>query len=191
MSKSKYKIIFAGPVGSGKTTAITSISETPPISTNESASDMTAIRKAETTVAMDYGILNLENGDILHLYGTPGQQRFDFMWEILAEGALGLVLLIDNRRENPFGDLSFYLKSFAKLVNETGVVIGVTGMDIKNTPTLKSYHEALAKLSGDDEQLIKHRNIPIFEVDARKKRDISIMLEALLHSINSTQGETA
>lgn len=191
MSKSKYKIIFAGPVGSGKTTAIASISDVPPISTNESASDMTAIRKAETTVAMDYGILNLENGDILHLYGTPGQQRFDFMWEILSEGALGLVLLIDNRRENPFGDLNFYLKAFAKLINETGVVIGVTGMDIKSSPSLTSYHETLKSLCGDRNHLIKHRNIPIFEVDARKKRDISIMLEALLHSINTAQGASA
>lgn len=191
MSKSKYKIIFAGPVGSGKTTAIASISDTPPISTNEAASDMTAIRKAETTVAMDYGILNLENGDILHLYGTPGQQRFDFMWEILAEGALGLVLLIDNRRENPFGDLSFYLKAFSKLINETGVVIGVTGMDIKASPTLKNYHDTLSKLSGDSSKLIRHKNLPIFEVDARKKRDVSIMLEALLHSINSSQSVSA
>lgn len=185
MSKSKYKIIFAGPVGSGKTTAIASISDVPPISTNESASDMTAIRKAETTVAMDYGVLNLENGDILHLYGTPGQQRFDFMWEILSEGALGLVLLIDNRRENPFGDLGFYLKAFAPLINETGVAIGVTGMDIKAQPALSQYHQELVKLCGEN-KIIRHRNVPIFEVDARKKRDISIMLEALLHSISST-----
>lgn len=191
MSKNKYKIIFAGPVGSGKTTAIASISDTPPISTNEAASDMTAIRKAETTVAMDYGSLNLENGDVLHLYGTPGQQRFDFMWEILAEGALGLVLLIDNRRENPFGDLSFYLKAFGKLIKETGVVIGVTGMDVKSKPALADYHEMLHKLASDSEKVIESHNIPVFEVDARKKRDVSVMLEALLHSINSKQESVA
>lgn len=189
--KSKFKIIFAGPVGSGKTTAIASISDKPPISTNESASDMTAIRKKETTVAMDYGVMNLENGDILHLYGTPGQQRFDFMWEILAEGGLGLVLLVDNRRENPFGDLAFYLKSFNKFINETGVVIGVTGMDVKTTPTLDQYQDELDRLNSDTHTRIVQAGVPIFEVDARKKHDISVMLEALLYSISTKQDKTA
>lgn len=175
---SKYKIIFSGPVGSGKTTAIASISDKPPISTNEAASDMTAIRKSETTVAMDYGVLQLENGDVLHLYGTPGQQRFDFMWEILSSGGLGLVLLVDNRRENPFGDLAFYSKAFRKFIDETGVVIGVTGMDIKATPTLSQYQQELKKLG---------LHAPVFEVDARKKKDVSVMLEALLYSISTMQ----
>ncbi len=191
MKKNRYKIIFAGPVGSGKTTAIASISDKPPISTNEAASDMTAIRKAETTVAMDYGILNLDNGDILHLYGTPGQQRFDFMWEILSEGGLGLILLIDNRRDNPFGDLAFYLKAFQQLISDTGVVIGVTGMDIKSTPTLKQYQTELARLTAESHGKDAKLGVPIFEVDARKKRDISVMLEALLYSISTAQDKSA
>jgi len=191
MKKNRYKIIFTGPVGSGKTTAITSISDKPPISTNEAASDMTAIRKAETTVAMDYGILHLDNGDILHLYGTPGQQRFDFMWEILAEGGLGLVLLIDNRRDKPFGDLAFYLKAFHQLIDETGVVIGVTGMDIKATPTLADYQAEFAKIMANSQAKSAPTAVPIFEVDARKKRDISVMLEALLYSISTAEGNPA
>ena len=76
---SQYKIIFTGPVGAGKTTAITSISDVPLIKTDEAASDMTKQRKAETTVAMDYGIMNLKDNEKIHLYGTPGQERFDFM----------------------------------------------------------------------------------------------------------------
>lgn len=191
MKRNRYKIIFTGPVGSGKTTAITSISDKPPISTNEAASDMTAIRKAETTVAMDYGILHLDNGDILHLYGTPGQQRFDFMWEILAEGGLGLVLLIDNRRDNPFGDLAFYLKAFHQLIDETGVVIGVTGMDIKATPTLADYQAELGKIMANSQAKSAPTAVPIFEVDARKKRDISVMLEALLYSISTAESNPA
>ena len=113
----KYKIIFTGPVGAGKTTAIAAISDKPPISTNEAASDMTTSRKSQTTVAMDYGVKYLDNSDILHLYGTPGQERFNFMWDILTEGGLGLMLLIDNRRDNPFGDLSFYLNAFKEFID--------------------------------------------------------------------------
>lgn len=173
---SKYKIIFAGPVGAGKTTAIAAISDKPPVSTNETASDMTGRRKAQTTVAMDYGIKYLDNGDVLHLYGTPGQQRFDFMWDILVEGGLGLMLLIDNRRDNPFGDLAFYLKAFRGFIDQTGVVIGVSGMDVKPKPSLAQYRDELKRLG---------LSVPVFEVDARRQRDVSIMLEALLYSISA------
>ena len=91
---SQYKVIFTGPVGAVKTTAINSIIDVPPIKTDASASDMTKSRKASTTVAMDYGIMNLAGGEKLHLYGTPGQERFDFMWDILTTGGIGLVLLL-------------------------------------------------------------------------------------------------
>ncbi len=85
----QHKIIFAGPVGAGKTTAIKSLSDIPVMTTDEDATDMTTNRKPQTTVAMDYGLLKLEGGERVHLYGTPGQERFDFMWDILTEGGLG------------------------------------------------------------------------------------------------------
>lgn len=173
---SKYKVIFTGPVGAGKTTAIAAISDKPPVSTNELASDMTVSRKAKTTVAMDYGIKYLDNGDILHLYGTPGQQRFDFMWEILVENGLGLMLLIDNRRDNPLADLAFYLKAFKAFIAKAGVAVGVVGMDVKAKPLLGQYQQTLKTLG--------YATVPVFQVDARSKRDVSIMLEALLYSIS-------
>ena len=73
----QHKIIFAGPVGAGKTTAIGAISDIPPITTDAVASDMTANRKPNTTVAMDYGLMKLDGLERVHLYGTPGQERFD------------------------------------------------------------------------------------------------------------------
>jgi|SRR5690554_17520 len=173
----KYKIIFTGPVGAGKTTAIAAISDKPPISTNEAASDMTTSRKSQTTVAMDYGVKYLDNSDILHLYGTPGQERFNFMWDILTEGGLGLMLLIDNRRDNPFGDLSFYLNAFKEFIDSTAVAIGVVGMDIKAKPYLQDYQQELERIG--------YKDVPLFEVDARSKHDVSIMLEALLYSISN------
>ncbi|MEE9356953.1 MAG: ATP/GTP-binding protein [Sedimenticolaceae bacterium] len=78
---SNYKIIFTGPVGARKTTAINAVSDTPVIMTDEVASDMTRTRKKSTTVAMDYGVMNLGSGERVHLYGTPGQERFNFMWD--------------------------------------------------------------------------------------------------------------
>ncbi len=172
---SQYKIIFTGPVGAGKTTAISSISDVPLIKTEEIASDMTKLRKAETTVAMDYGIMNLKGNEKIHLYGTPGQERFDFMWDILTKGGIGLVLLLDNSRADPFKDMQFFLNSFADFIQETGVAIGVTQMDISAYPTIDEYHQHL------QESNIK---VPIFSVDARKKNDVSILVQALMFALD-------
>ena len=73
------KIIFTGPVGVGKTTAISALSDEPPVQTDASASDITLVRKGYTTVAMDYGVIHLDEETKVHLYGTPGQERFNFM----------------------------------------------------------------------------------------------------------------
>ena len=172
---SNYKIIFAGPVGAGKTTAISVMSDTPPIRTDEVASDMTTTRKPKTTVALDYGSMRLSSGECIHLYGTPGQERFDFMWEILVEGALGVILLLDNTRPDPFADMRFFTESFAKLTANRYVAVGVTQMDVKATPPLTAYQDAAQQLG---------LNVPIFEVDARQRKDVSVLLRALLYSID-------
>jgi signal recognition particle receptor subunit beta len=87
------KLLISGPVSAGKTTFIGTLSETPVISTDEVATDEVALQKTHTTVALDFGELHLD-GTVIHLYGTPGQERFDFMWEILAEGACGYLILV-------------------------------------------------------------------------------------------------
>ncbi|MGC8697419.1 MAG: GTP-binding protein [Halothiobacillus sp.] len=171
----QHKIIFTGPVGAGKTTAIQSLSDIPIITTDEAATDMTANRKPQTTVAMDYGLMKLGDGERVHLYGTPGQERFDFMWEILTEGGLGLVLMLDNTRERPFQDLAFYLKAFAPFIAETQLVVGITRMDESKTPSLPEYHA----------QLKQHGyKVPVFEVDARVKKDVAALVQALLYSLD-------
>ena len=173
---SHYKIIFTGPVGAGKTTSIAALSDIPPVRTDEAASDMTVQRKAGTTVAMDYGRLDLPSGERVHLYGTPGQQRFDFMWDILIQGGIGLILLLDNTRPDPFQDLRFFLNAFREFIDQTGVVVGVTRMDLQPTPRLSDYHVQLDRCG--------RRGAPVFEVDARRRYDVSILTEALLHSID-------
>ena len=175
-----HKIIFTGPVGAGKTTAIESMSDSDIISTNETATDMTREMKDSTTVAMDYGIMKLDGGERLHLYGTPGQERFNFMWDILVEGGIGLILLLNNNRPDPFKDLKFFLESFSEFIDNTHVAIGITRMDEASTPTIRDYHEAL---NSHD------RKYPIFEVDARERGDVSLLIEALLYSLDPGLGE--
>ena len=170
----KNKIIFAGPVGSGKTTAISSVRDIMVVGTEAKASDEVAQRKSNTTVAMDYGILNLEDGGKVHLYGTPGQDRFSFMWEILSEGAMGFVILIDSARPDPLSDLEFYVNAFRKLISQCGdaVVIGVTRTELN--PQIDLLDRCNERLTA-----IK-LNIPVFEVDGRQREDVKQMLLALL-----------
>lgn len=171
----EQKIIFAGPVGAGKTTAIGSISDIPVVKTEAGATDEVALRKSNTTVAMDYGLLNLGENIKVHLYGTPGQERFSFMWDILTIGGIGLVLLVDNAREDPLADMEFYLNAFRDFIGKNEVVIGVTRMDEKPRPGLYTFHTKLAEMG---------LSVPVFEVDARDRNDIKVMLIALLASLD-------
>jgi signal recognition particle receptor subunit beta len=174
-----HKIVFAGPVGVGKTTAIATLSDTPIVRTEANASDMTRSRKDATTVAMDFGVMNLSDTERIHLYGVPGQERFDFMWEILTKGALGLVLLLDNSRREPFDDLDFYLRAFRDLIATSPIAIGINFMAGHPSPSLEDYHGYLAQKHGAETL-----RPPVFEVDARDAHDVGLLIEALLLSID-------
>jgi signal recognition particle receptor subunit beta len=175
---SVYKIIFTGPVGAGKTTAISSLSDIPIVTTEETVTDMTSERKPKTTVAMDYGRIQLANQTAVHLYGTPGQERFDFMWDILTEGGIGLVLLLDNCRDDPMQDLHFFVKAFWGFIDRTALVVGVTRTDLRSVPLVIDYARALVAIGLPQ--------VPVFEVDARRKRDVSLLVEALLCTLDPT-----
>jgi small GTP-binding protein len=95
-----YKVVITGPFNAGKTEFIRTISDIPIVTTEQRISDDFKSVKDETTVAMDYGQVRL-NSDLFHLYGTPGQPRFDFMWDILSKRMQAFVLLVDSGdREN-------------------------------------------------------------------------------------------
>jgi signal recognition particle receptor subunit beta len=174
MSPINKKIIFTGPVGAGKTTAIEIISDIPIVSTNEEITDTTKENNPQTTVAMDYGRINIGKNEIIHLYGTPGQERFSFMWDILTKDAQGLILLLDNSRENPKQDLKFYTQAFQSFIDKGELVIGVTRLDEKKSPNINDY-----RVWAEEFKL----NVPIFTIDARQRSDISSLLQALLYSI--------
>jgi signal recognition particle receptor subunit beta len=175
MKAPDHKIIFTGPVGSGKTTAIATISDIPPVLTDSQLSKNNLNQSNHTTVAMDYGILNLDQGTKVHLYGTPGLERFDFMWEILTENAIGLILLLDNTRPDTLKDMVFFLDAFSEFLKTVPLVIGVTKMDVQGKPFIDTYQQNL---------LEKSIKVPVFEVDVRRKSDVKSLLMALLFSID-------
>src|SRR3990170_5315019 len=118
-------------MGAGKTTAITAVSDITPVSTEMRNHDQESFAKDATTVALDLGQLSLEDGTVVRLYGTPGQERFSFMWEIAGRGAMGVILLIDGSSVNALSDLRTYATVFRRIAPDQPFIVGVgrTGPD--------------------------------------------------------------
>lgn len=165
------KIIFTGPVGAGKTTAIGAISEIPPVGTDVQCTDESKRLKETTTVAMDYSYISLEDGARVHLYGTPGQARFDFMWRILTQGGIGLVILVNKDHPSPVEQMEFYLDAFDQFIRETGAVIGLTRSGIADNATIEDFQKRLYE---------RNQVYPVFDIDARNSDDVKILIHALL-----------
>ena len=154
------KIIFTGPVGAGKTTAIGSISETVPVGTDVNCTDESRAIKQKTTVAMDYSYITLEDGMRIHLYGTPGQERFNFMWDILTKGGIGLVILINRDNPSPIEQMDYYLDAFQSFISDTGVVIGITRSGLNDNASLENFQQRL---------LERNQVFPVFEIEILNK----------------------
>ncbi|MDD5391520.1 MAG: ATP/GTP-binding protein [Thiothrix sp.] len=176
LSVSKYKVIFAGPVGAGKTAAVRAVTDSKHLSTDAVVSDITSLRKTTTTVAMDYGVVSLSEHEQAHIYGTPGQERFDFMWDILLKGGDALVILLDNSRNNPYRDLKHYAEAFAGFIRPGNTVIGVTHCDKPGPVSLEAYRQWASDLGVTDD---------VFQVDARKKDDILFLITKALQPLRS------
>ncbi len=164
------KIIFTGTVGSGKSQAISTISTIDVVQTDVLATDDVYDMKDTTTVAMDYGELALDDETTLALYGTPGQERFRFMWEILTRGALGVVIMVDNSRDDPLLDMETYLENFRECIANSTAVIGVTHTDVSPEPSMEKYYDYMQA---------KGYLYPVYPIDARKTEDVNLILESL------------
>ena len=171
----QYKILLTGTTGAGKTTAIAAISEMAPVRTDVKNNDP-AFAKATTTVGLEYGELTLDNGDKLRLYGTPGQERFAFMWPILSQGALGLVVLMDNSSPDPLADLAVCLKGFKGLIDEAGCVVGVGRLETHPQPDLAAYADALHAAGV---------LFPLVPVDVREQSQVLMLMDLLLTQFES------
>ena len=172
-----HKIIITGAVGVGKSTAIRTYSTSAVVDTDVRATDETSQIKKDTTVAMDYGTITLDAETKVHLYGTPGQERFDFMWEILSKGSMGLAILINAAAPDPAADLRFYLNAFKGLIvdEQIPLVIGVNRIDKTNPHHSLEYFQEVADEFRDD--------IPVLMVDVREGRDVRRLVMTLLFTI--------
>jgi signal recognition particle receptor subunit beta len=166
------KIVVTGPFAAGKTTLIRTISEITVLSTERGITDSTRSRKAETTVAMDFGRITIDRDLVLYLFGTPGQERFDFMWEILGEGMLGYVVLVDAERDDSITEAGAILDAFRRMARVPYVVA-------LNRST---------GLSEDDERGIRGAlglapEVALLPCDATDKESVKAVLLALLYSV--------
>ena len=170
-TKDPLKIVFVGNVGSGKTTAVSAISETSFISSEVKATEQDALhRKLTTTVGLEYGVTHIENTK-LHIYGTPGQRRFDFMSSIVCKGAAGMVVLIDNAHGEPLSELDYFLQFHSDFLKEHPSVIGVTHYDDDNTETnLIEYHNYV-RTNGFSSTVMR--------LDAREKNQVQRVVKKL------------
>lgn len=122
------RLVVTGTMGAGKSTFIRSVSEIEVVDTDRKATDETALLKHKTTVAFDFGRLQFGPDTALHLYGTPGQTRFDFMWDILIRKAHAYILLVAAHRPGEFR----YARRIATFMNQRAqipMIIGITHSD--------------------------------------------------------------
>ena len=173
----QYKIVFGGTMGAGKSMAIKALSEIDVLSTEALNTDLESHEKMLTTVGIDYGEITLDDGVKVGLYGTPGQERFEFIWAVICKGAIGTIVMIDHATENPLIDLDQYVQAFQPFGNY--IVIAITHIDRKPERTLSIYRDWLKA---------RELNYPLFFVDARQQDDVLLLVETLIANIEVHYG---
>lgn len=166
------KVVVTGPYAAGKTTLVRTVSEIAVVSTER---DVTggAGDKTATTVAMDFGRITLEPDLVLHLFGTPGQDRFSFMWDVLGEGMLGYVLLVDPTRPDGLEEAAGILRAF-RARSAAPYVVAVNRTDTVDDALAERVRAALGTTA------------PVVACQATDRGSVRDVLLALLESVART-----
>jgi uncharacterized protein len=167
------KMVVTGPFSAGKTQFIQSVSEIDVVATERKVTNRSenAI-KDTTTVAMDFGRITVDEDLVLYLFGTPGQKRFDFMWEILSEGMLGFIVMVDSTRPETFREARSILETF-RAYAPTPYVVAANKQDVKDAWELDDMRHAL-RLDA------KMKLLPCV---ATNKKQVKVVLLELLYTI--------
>lgn len=166
------KMVITGPFCAGKTQLIRSISEIDVVSTESKITNPAERVKPETTVAMDFGRITIDDDLVLYLFGTPGQRRFDFMWEILSEGMLGFVVVVDSARPETFREARYILQVFRSYAS-TPYVVAANKQDMPDAWSPEDLRIAL-KVDPD---------VKILPCVATDKEQVKQVVLELLYSI--------
>jgi signal recognition particle receptor subunit beta len=168
----KNRLLITGAPGAGKSSAVRSLSDIPPKVSNIYENAPHLAPDGLGSVMLDYGELFIDEDHKLELYATPGQRRFQFMWKALAAHAMGLIVLVDNRRPNPIGDMRLYLDNFNELVDAGAAAVGVNYYHAPGGPTLEQYQASFTSRGAAP--------IPVIAIDPRSKADSLYLLSSLL-----------
>jgi small GTP-binding protein len=172
MQTQTVKIVVTGPFNSGKTELIRSVSEIDVVSTEKKITAEAEKVKESTTVAMDFGRITVDDDLVLFLFGTPGQIRFDFMWDILSEGMLGFIVMVDSSRPETFREARSILETFHAYA-PTPYIVAANKQDCADAWDLDDMRVAL-RLAPSSK---------ILPCVARKKSSVKTVLLELLYSI--------
>lgn len=171
------RIVVTGSVGAGKTSLIRTISEIDVVDTDKRATDEMSELKANTTVALDFGRLTISPNQSLHLYGTPGQTRFDFMWDILIKKAHAYILLVDAHRPDHFRYTRKILH-FLKARVDIPYLIGLTHTDCPDAWDAEDIALSLALVD-------EYTRPPIININATERASVKEGLITLIEQINT------
>lgn len=172
MQTQTVKMVVTGPFSSGKTEFVQAISEIDVVSTERTITSEAERIKNQTTVAMDFGRITVDDDLVLYLFGTPGQRRFDFMWEILSQGMLGFVVMVDSTRPETFREAKLILETF-RAYAPTPYVVAANKQDL---PDAWSVEDLRVMLHLDP-------NIKMLPCVATDRESVKTILLELLYSI--------